>query len=137
MRPRGCFHACGTTLLEVAIAMSVMAFCTLGLMSTQLALGRNAQAVAARERAAFAADAIAEAASLSGAELDVWKARVVTIVPDGLAGISNLASGVSNATVSWTFTGFSVASGVVVPPSTCNGAPLASGRDCVALAFAR
>ncbi|WP_233864246.1 hypothetical protein [Paraburkholderia adhaesiva] len=117
--------------------MSIMAICTLGLMSTQLALGRNAQAVAARERAAFAADAIAEAASLSGAGLAVWKARVVTIVPDGLAGVSNLESGVSNATVTWAFSGFAIASGVVVPPSTCNGAPLASGRDCFALAFAR
>jgi Tfp pilus assembly protein PilV len=124
-------------LLAVALAMSVMAICTLGLMSTQLALARHAQAVAARERAAFAADAIAEAATESSADLDVWKARVATIVPDGLAGISNEGGDASIATVTWAFTGYAIASGAVVSPSSCNGAPPASGRDCVALAFAR
>lgn len=124
-------------MLEVALAMSVMAMCTLGLMSTQLALARHAQAVAARERAAFAADAIAEAATLPGAELDVWKVRVAAIVPDGLAGLSNPGADASVATVTWAFTGYAIASGAVVSPSACNGAPPASGRDCVALAFAR
>lgn len=124
-------------MLEVALAMSVMAICTLGLMSTQLALARHAQTAAARERAAFAADAIAEAATLSGADLDVWKARVGAIVPDGHASVSHQGADASVVTVTWAFTGYAIASGAVVSPSTCNGAPPASGRDCIALAFAR
>jgi Tfp pilus assembly protein PilV len=135
--PPGCSRAGGSTLLEVALAMAVMAICALGLMSTQLALARHAQAVAARERAAFAVDAIAEAATLSGADFELRKARVAAIVPDGLASVSNHGSDASIATVTWAFTGYAIASGAVVAPSACNGAPPASGRDCVALAFAR
>jgi Tfp pilus assembly protein PilV len=137
VRPPRCAYAFGATLLEVALAISVMAICTLGLMSTQLALARHAQAVAARERAAFAADAIAEAATWSAADVDVWKARVASIVPDGLVGVSNQGSDVSIATVTWALTDYAIASGVVVSRSTCIGVPAASGRDCVALAFAR
>lgn len=117
--------------------MAVMAICTLGLMSLQLALVRHAQAMAARERAAFAADAIAEAAILSGASLDVWKARVAAIVPDGLVGISNQGADASIAAVTWAFTGYAAASGSVVSTSTCNGAAGSSGRDCIAMAFAK
>lgn len=114
-----------------------MAICTLGLMSTQLALARHAQAVAARERAAFAADAVAETATWSGAGLDVWKTRAASIVPDGLAGVANQGTDVSIATVTWAFTDYAIASGVVVSRSTCIGVPADSGRDCVALAFVR
>jgi len=117
--------------------MAVMAVCTLGVMSTQLALVRHAQSATARERAAFAADAIAEAAILSGADLDGWKARVATIVPDGMVGVANQGPDISIATVTWAFTGYAVASGVVMSSSICNGVPSVSGRDCVALAFAK
>lgn len=137
MTPPGRVRACGSTLLEVALAMSVMAVCTLGLMGTQAALARHAQTAAARERAAFAADAIVEAAAVSGAALGVWKARVAAIVPDGHASISNQGGDASIASVTWAFTGYAIASGTVVAPLACDGAPPASGRDCVALAFAR
>lgn len=137
MRWPRCRHARGATLLEVALAMAVMAICTLGLMSTQLALVRHAQSMNARERAAFAADAIAEAAMVSAGSLDVWKARVATIVPDGIVGVSNQSPDVSIATVTWAFTGYAVASGVVVSPSSCNGVPSVSGRNCITLTFAK
>lgn len=118
--------------------MGVMAMCALGLMSTQLALARHAQSAAVRERAAFAADAIVESSTFTdGAAVDAWKARARTIVPDGLAAIPSQSVEVSIARVTWAFTGYAFASGAVVPPSNCNGAPVASGRDCVAITFAR
>ncbi|WP_296658789.1 hypothetical protein [Paraburkholderia sp.] len=131
-------YARGTTLLEVALAMGVMAMCALGLMSTQLALARHAQSAAVRERAAFAADAIVESSTFTGGlAVDAWKARARTIVPDGLAAIPNQSAEASIAVVTWAFTGNAFASGAVMPPSNCSGASIDSGRDCVALTFAR
>ena len=56
----------GSTLLEVAVALGIMATCALGLMSTHLGMARHAQVAQARERAAFAASAFAEALRAAG-----------------------------------------------------------------------
>jgi Tfp pilus assembly protein PilV len=124
-------------LLEVALAMAVMAICALGLMSTQLAIARHAQSAAARERAAFAADALAEASAWSSAAaIDAWKTRVAAIVPEGAAAITSAGADTSIATVTWALSR---------PPSSrdtagasgCQGVTTSPERDCVALAFAR
>jgi Tfp pilus assembly protein PilV len=124
-------------LLEVSLAMAIMALCAVGLMGTQLAIARHAQSAATRERAAFAADAMVEAMALPDVRaVDVWKARISTIVPDGLAVFSIQGSDTEIATVTWAFAGHATATGAVVP-SACGGVVSASGRDCIALAFAR
>lgn len=132
-----CSRARGSTLLEVALAIAVMAVCVLGQMSTQLALARNAQAAAMRERAAFAADAIAQAASVSDAAVEAWKARAQSIVPDGQALVTNEGDA-SLVTVTWTSTRYTGnGAGAAIAQSTCGGTPVPDGRDCLALAFTR
>ncbi|WP_233882674.1 hypothetical protein [Paraburkholderia flagellata] len=132
----------GSTLLEVAIALGVMAMCGLGLMSTQLGLARHAQLAAARERAAFAADAIAEAARVAGATgaaTDRWKALSASIVPEGRLTTSSAGGDVSIASVSWAATPFGTAPGSAAASrvAPCIDATAPAGRACVALAFLR
>lgn len=123
----------GSTLLEVALAMAVMAICLLGQLSTQSALARQARAASERERAAFAADAIAEAslASSSG-PVDQWKAKVSAVVPQGAVAFAGAGGNASVVTVTWAATRSETASF-----DTCNGVPIAKGRACFALAFAK
>ncbi|TDR04547.1 type IV pilus modification PilV family protein [Paraburkholderia silvatlantica] len=134
--------ACGSTLLEVAIALGVMAVCGLGLMSTQLGLVRHAQLAAARERAVFAADAMAEAARAAGATpvaIDRWKALTASVVPDGRLTTSSAGGDASIASVSWAATPLGAASGstAVSRVAPCLDVAAAAGRACVALAFLR
>lgn len=133
---------CGSTLLEVAIALGVMALCGLGLMSTQLGLARHAQLAAARERAAFAADAIAEIARVAGATpaaTDQWKMLTASVVPEGRLTTSSAGADASIASVSWAATplGAASASTAVSRVAPCVDAMAAAGRACVALAFLR
>ncbi|MCP3711709.1 hypothetical protein M3I54_32970 [Paraburkholderia sp. CNPSo 3274] len=132
----------GSTLLEVAIALGVMAMCGLGLLSTQLGLARHAQLAAARERAAFAADAIAEAARVTGATFatsDRWKALTASVVPEGRLTTSSAGGDASIASVSWAATPLRAASGstAVSQVAPCIDATGSAGRACVALAFLR
>jgi len=132
----------GSTLLEVAIALGVMALCGLGLMSTQLGLARHAQLAAARERAAFAADAIAEAARVAGATpaaTDQWKVLTASVVPEGRLITSNAGGDASIASVSWAATplGGASVSTAVSRVAPCVDATPVAGRACVALAFLR
>ncbi|HTR09373.1 MAG TPA: hypothetical protein VMJ11_22500 [Paraburkholderia sp.] len=135
----------GSTLLEVAIAVGIMAMCGLGLMSTQLGLSRQAQQAAARERAVFAADALAEAARAAGAggatgiATDRWKALTATIVPEGQLSTSSAGGDASIATVSWLATPFGTVSGTAATSriAACIDAAVPAGRDCASLAFLR
>lgn len=136
----------GSTLLEVAIALGIMAICGLGLINTQLGVARHAQLAAARERAAFAADALAESARLLGATgaaaAERWKALASSIVPEGkLAanGVSGTSSDASVASITWRATPFmSMASAPAVSRSaSCADPAVAAGRDCLAVAFLR
>ncbi|HEY4801430.1 MAG TPA: hypothetical protein VIH96_02315 [Paraburkholderia sp.] len=135
----------GSTLLEVAIALGIMAMCGLGLMSTQLGLARHAQLAAARERAVFAADAFAEALRAAGAAgatnaaTDKWKALTAAIVPDGRLTTSSAGGDASIATVSWAAARFAAASGsaALSRVAPCIDATVPAARDCVALAFLR
>ncbi|MEX3945190.1 hypothetical protein AB4Y44_37865 [Paraburkholderia sp. BR10937] len=132
----------GSTLLEVAIALGVMAMCGLGLMSTQLGLIRHAQLAAARERAAFAADAMAEVAHVAGATpaaADRWKALAASVVPEGRLTLSSAGGDASIASVSWAATPLGAGSGstAVSRVAPCLDATSPAGRACVALAFLR
>ncbi|MCP3724765.1 hypothetical protein M3I53_16815 [Paraburkholderia sp. CNPSo 3272] len=132
----------GSTLLEVAIALGVMAMCGLGLMSTQLGLVRHAQLAAERERAAFAADAMAEAARVAIATPavgDRWKALTASIVPEGRLTTSSVGGNASVASVSWATSPLGAASGstAVSRVAPCLDATAPAGRACVALAYLR
>jgi Tfp pilus assembly protein PilV len=136
--------ALGATLLEVAIALGVMAMCGLGLVSTQLGLARHAQQAAARTHATFAADALAEAArvaapGVTGAVADRWKALAAGIVPEGRLATSSAGGGATLATVTWLAAAHVAASGVTAVSSTasCIDVVVPSGHNCVAVAFLR
>jgi Tfp pilus assembly protein PilV len=132
----------GSTLLEVAIALGIMAMCGLGLMSTQLALVRHAQLAAARERAAFAADAMAEAARVAGATpatTDRWNLLAASVVPEGRLTTSSAGGDASIGSVSWAAIplGAASASTAVSRIVPCLDATAPAGRACVALSFLR
>ncbi|QGZ62200.1 hypothetical protein [Paraburkholderia acidisoli] len=150
-RPNG-NAARGSTLLEVAIALGIMALCGLGLINTQLGLARHAQLAAARERAAFAADALAESACLSvlsgtsgtsaatgAAAAERWKTLASGIVPEGKLTAAGVGGDVSVASLTWRATSFmSMASAPAVSHSaSCAEASVPAGRDCLAVAFLR
>lgn len=119
----------GSALLEVALAMALMATCGMGLLSAQWGLARHASASATRARAAFAVDAIAEAALESGAAArDQWRARAAALVKDGQVSLSG-----SQIVLSWTAPRDEAA-----PERDCASATATEGgRACVALAFAQ
>jgi Tfp pilus assembly protein PilV len=127
----------GATLLEVALAMAVMAVCVLGQLSTQIALARHAQAMGERERAALAADAIAEASlGVAAGAADQWKARVPAIVPRGAVAFTSAAGDASVVTVTWAATRYEPTRDAA-PPEVCNGVPVARDHACFALTFAK
>ncbi|WP_169742626.1 type IV pilus modification PilV family protein [Paraburkholderia ferrariae] len=135
----------GATLLEVVLAMAVMAICVLGQLATQISLSRQAQAASARERAAFAADAIAEASlAPSPGAADQWKARVPAIVPQGaiaLSGAGGDATVVTVATITWAATQSAAspdsAQSDVGDDSSCEAVSGARGRACFSMAFSK
>jgi Tfp pilus assembly protein PilV len=127
----------GATLLEVALAMAVMAVCVLGQLGTQITLARHAQAMGERERAAFAVDAIVEASQGGPAgAADQWKARMPSIVPQGTVAFASAGGDASIVTATWAATRYEPVRDSV-PLDACNGVPVAAGRACFALAFAQ
>ncbi|WP_321818623.1 MULTISPECIES: hypothetical protein [unclassified Paraburkholderia] len=119
--------AAGSALLEVVLAMALMAMCGLGLLSAQLGIARHALASATRARAAFAVDAMAEASlEIGPAARDQWRTRAAAIVPDGLLSESG-----SQITLSW-----SAPRDESAPGDECaNAAMTEAARACVALAI--
>ncbi|MFX1673141.1 hypothetical protein PWR63_12850 [Paraburkholderia sp. A2WS-5] len=128
-------------LLEVALAMALMSMCGLGLLGAQLGLARHALVAAARARAAFAADAIAEAALETGtAPRDQWKARAAIVVPEGRATVASAADTASLVVLTWAALRDEAAPRAQPSADGCEnaqsgGAGLAQGRACIALAF--
>lgn len=119
----------GSALLEVALAMALMATCGLGLLGAQLGLARHASASATRSRAAFAVDALAEAALETGAAArDQWRSRAVVLVPDGQVGMSG-----SQVVLSWT----ALRDEAAQESDCASGSAKQEGKACVAIAFAQ
>ncbi|MGV2291337.1 prepilin-type N-terminal cleavage/methylation domain-containing protein [Trinickia sp. YCB016] len=74
----------GGTLLEVLVAIALMAVSALGVISVQLSLARGETEVAMRERASVIADSLAEAARGTTSEaiaLEQWRAQAVSALP--------------------------------------------------------
>jgi Tfp pilus assembly protein PilV len=128
----------GSSLIEVMLAVALMAVTALGLIAGQLWTAREARAMALREQAAWIADSVAEAMR-SPASADAaarqWNSRATALLPNGEASSSNSA-GVAVARVTWTSIPNMPANGEVIDkPASCGGADVPAGTACVALAF--
>ncbi|WP_134045675.1 type IV pilus modification PilV family protein [Paraburkholderia caballeronis] len=129
-------QARGSTLLEVALAVAIMAASGVGLIATQLSLSRHAQTAAVRAQAVFIADALAEAAVEGSSGIgagDQWGTRASVVIPGGAVSIASAGIDASVATVTWPAKPY----GSAAAPQPCAGAPASPGRECASLTFAR
>lgn len=141
--PRACRRAStlsGYSLIEVMLAVALMAVTALGLIAGQLWTAREARATAMREQAAWIADSIAEAmrtpASADSATRQ-WNSRATALLPRGEA-FSGDSAGVGVARVTWSAVRDLPPNGEVIDkPESCGGADVPVGTSCVALAFIR
>lgn len=130
----------GSSLIEVMLAVALMAVTALGLLAGQLWTAREARAMAMREHAAWIADSVAEAmreSSAGDAAIRQWSARATALLPHGEASVGE-RSGVSTASVTWrALRDMPRADDVIDKPESCGGADVPTGTSCVALAFAK
>jgi type IV pilus assembly protein PilV len=94
----------GDSLVEVMIALSLMAVTALGLTGLQSALARGERTALLRERAALIADSIAEGVrgdADRAAIVPQWRARAAAMLPAGDVAVFDRADGVRVATVIW------------------------------------
>ncbi|CAB3803265.1 hypothetical protein LMG28690_05762 [Paraburkholderia caffeinilytica] len=130
----------GSSLIEVMLALALMAVSALGLIAGQLWTAREARAMAMREHAAWIADSVAEAMrepSAGDSASRQWSARAAALLPHGEASVGE-RNGVSAARVTWTTLRDMPRTGDVIDkPESCGGADVPTGSSCVALAFAR
>lgn len=110
-----CSSKCGgSSLIEVMLAVAVLAVTALGLIAGQLWTAREARAMSMREQAAWIADSVAEAMSApSGNEaaLAWWNSRAATVLPR--------------------------TNDVIDKPEPCGGVSAPVGFSCIALAFVK
>jgi Tfp pilus assembly protein PilV len=138
---RRCESKCrGSSLIEVMLAVALMAVTALGLIAGQLWTAREARAMAMREHAAWIADSVAEAMCVPSAgdsAIRQWSARAALVLPHGEASVRD-NDGVSAARVTWAaLRDMPYSDDVIDKPAPCGGADLPAGSSCVALAFAR
>lgn len=130
----------GSSLIEVMLAVALMAVTALGLIAGQLWTAREARAMAMREHAAWIADSVAEAMrepSAGDSAIRQWSARATALLPHGEASVGE-SSGVSAARVTWAAPRNTPrADDVIDKPESCGGADVPRGSSCVALAFAK
>ncbi|CAM2158768.1 Tfp pilus assembly protein PilV [Paraburkholderia tropica] len=134
--PRGSTR--GVALLEVVIAMALMTMCGLGLLNAQLGLARHTMASAARTRAAFLADALAEAAQTGAPASELWKSRASTLLPDTRVTVTSAGGAASLATLMWTAQRDEAAPDSQQAAAGCEGSVgVQAPRGCLSLAFAK
>jgi Tfp pilus assembly protein PilV len=129
----------GSSLIEVMLAVALMAVTALGLIAGQLWIVREARAISMREHATWIADSIAEAtyaAAAADAATRQWNARAGVLLPHGQASVT-ASAGVAAALVTWTSVrDMPPAADVIDKPESCGTADVPAGSSCVALAFA-
>ncbi len=136
------FHARhrGSSLIEVMLAVAVMAASALGLIAGQLWTAREARAMSMREHAAWIADLVVEAVSASASSdsaLNAWRSRAATLLPQGDASVMG-SGGVAVARVTWTvLRNMPRADDMMDKPEPCGGVDAPVGSSCVALAFVK
>ncbi|WP_035552902.1 type IV pilus modification PilV family protein [Paraburkholderia bryophila] len=138
--PRHRALACdGSSLIEVMLAISLMAVTALGLIAGQLWTAREAHATAQREHAAWIADSVAEAMyapTASDAVIRQWNARAAVLLPHGQVSVE-ASGGLSAARVTWVAPlNMPPADNIIDKPESCGGVDVPAGLSCVALAFA-
>lgn len=130
----------GSSLLEVMLAVALMAITGLGLIAGQLWTARESRAMAMREHAAWIADSIAEAmyfSSAADAAVRQWSTRAAALLPHGEATLTT-GGATSAALVTWTALRETPHTDDVIDrPETCGTANLPAGSTCVALAFVK
>lgn len=130
----------GSSLIEVMLAVALLAVTTLGLIAGQLWIAREARAMAMREHAAWIADAVVEAMrepAAGDAAIRQWSALAAALLPHGEASVRE-SGGVSAARVTWAaLRNLPRADDVIDKPESCGGADVPAGSSCVALAFAK
>jgi Tfp pilus assembly protein PilV len=130
----------GSSLIEVMLAVALMAVTALGLIAGQLWTAREARAMALREQASWIADSVAEAMcapTTSDAATRQWSARANVLLPQGEASVG-ASGGVSAALVTWAaMRDMPHSDDVIDKPESCSGVDVPAGSSCVALAFAQ
>ena len=130
----------GSSLIEVMLAVTLMAVTALGLIAGQLWTAREARAMAMREHAAWIADSVAEAMrepSAGDSAIRQWSARATALLPHGEASVGE-RGGVSAARVTWTaLRDMPRADDVIDKPESCGNADVPKGSSCIVLAFAK
>lgn len=130
----------GSSLIEVMLAVALMAVTALGLIAGQLWTAREARAMAMREHAAWIADSVAEAMrepSVGDSAIRQWSTRAAALLPHGEASVRE-NGGVSAARVTWmTLRDTPRADDVIDKPESCGGGDVPTGSSCIVLAFAR
>jgi Tfp pilus assembly protein PilV len=140
MTPREREVSRGSTLLEVVLAIALLATSGIGLVATQLSLSRHGQSAAMRAQAAFIVDAFAEMAidaSEHAGAAEQWKARTPVLIPGGVVSTSAAAADTSKSTVSWLAKSYGPASGSDDVHMGCPAEPGRDHRECVTTVFAR
>ncbi|WP_233800074.1 type IV pilus modification PilV family protein [Paraburkholderia sp. HP33-1] len=130
----------GSSLIEVMLAVALIATTTLGLIAAQVWTAREARAMTLRENAVWLADSIAEAASTSSTGdvgLNQWSARASVLLPQADVSIGE-SGAVATARVTWaSVQDRPIAGQVIDKPEPCGGIDAPAGSSCVALAFAK
>ncbi|HEY2608134.1 MAG TPA: prepilin-type N-terminal cleavage/methylation domain-containing protein [Paraburkholderia sp.] len=139
-RPRCALKCRGSSLIEVMLAVALMAVTALGLIAGQLWIAREARAMSMREQATWIADSVAEA-TYAPATVDAatrqWNARASVLLPQGEASVTGNA-GVAAALVTWTSVhDMPSPDDPIDKPESCGTADVPAGSSCVALAFAQ
>lgn len=131
----------GNALIEVMLAVSLMATTALGLIAAQLWTAREAHASATREQAVLLSDALTEIArsdSTSDAASMRWRSLAAMLLPQGDASVRHLGGGASVVQVLWHAQPEAHMSGSAVDvPESCGGIAAPVGMHCVVMAFAR
>lgn len=128
----------GSSMIEVMLAVVLMALTALGLIAGQLWVAREARAMAMREQAVWIADSVAEAMrtpASSDTATRQWNSRAASLLPH--AEVSNGEStGVAFARVTWTSVRDMTDNGEVTDkPESCGGMDAPASTSCIALAF--
>ncbi|MEA3120008.1 MAG: type pilus assembly protein PilV [Paraburkholderia sp.] len=129
----------GGSLLELLVALSIVAVTMAGAVASQLLAVRIERSTAQREHALLVATSVAESmrGSLYGAPaLRHWQAYAASVLPDGEIAVVERSSGVALAVVRWA----EPRSASWTSLSARNGCPGESARAelaCAAIPFVR
>lgn len=124
----------GDSLIEVLIALSLMAVTALGVIGAQTWLARNERAMLNIQRATSIADSIAEGIRRDADRdpvLTQWRSLAASMLPEGDVALLERGEGLRVALVKWRASD----SGTEAAP--CIEPEAGAKRACVAVAFAR